>query len=53
MALATALIEAPALATAPMSYWRTVAWRLARRGSNPFCAARRTGTQCVAQESLR
>jgi len=30
MALATALIEAPALATAPMSYWRTVAWRLAR-----------------------
>jgi len=30
MALATALIEAPALATAPMSYWRTVGWRLAR-----------------------
>ena len=30
MALATALIEAPALTTAPMSYWRTVAWRLAR-----------------------
>jgi peptide/nickel transport system permease protein len=30
MALATALIEAPALATVPMSYWRTVAWRLAR-----------------------
>jgi len=30
MALATALIEAPALAPAPMSYWRTVGWRLAR-----------------------
>ncbi|HUM14203.1 MAG TPA: ABC transporter permease [Candidatus Nitrosotalea sp.] len=30
MAVATALVEAPVLATAPMSYWRTVAWRLGR-----------------------
>jgi peptide/nickel transport system permease protein len=30
MAVATALVEAPVLATAPMSYWRTVGWRLAR-----------------------
>jgi len=30
MALATALMEPAELATAPMSYWRTVAWRLAR-----------------------
>lgn len=30
MALASTLVEAPALATTPMSYWRTVAWRLAR-----------------------
>jgi peptide/nickel transport system permease protein len=30
MVVATALVEAPVAATAPMSYWRTVAWRLAR-----------------------
>jgi len=30
MAIATALVEAPLVAAAPMSYWRTVAWRLAR-----------------------
>jgi peptide/nickel transport system permease protein len=30
MAIAAALVEAPVLATVPMSYWRTVAWRLAR-----------------------
>ena len=30
MAVATAPMEPPELATAPMSYWRTVAWRLAR-----------------------
>jgi peptide/nickel transport system permease protein len=30
MAIATALVEAPTVAAAPMSYWRTVAWRLAR-----------------------
>ena len=30
MAIATALVEAPVLATVPMSYWRTVAWRLGR-----------------------
>ena len=30
MAVATTLVEAPEAAAAPMSYWRTVAWRLAR-----------------------
>ena len=30
MAIAVELVETPGLATAPMSYWRTVAWRLAR-----------------------
>ena len=30
MAIAVALVEAPVVAAAPMSYWRTVAWRLAR-----------------------
>ena len=30
MAIATALVEAPLVVAAPMSYWRTVAWRLAR-----------------------
>ena len=30
MAIATALVEAPMVAATPMSYWRTVAWRLAR-----------------------
>ena len=30
MAIATALVEAPLVAAAPMPYWRTVAWRLAR-----------------------
>jgi peptide/nickel transport system permease protein len=30
MAIATALVEAPMVAAVPMSYWRTVAWRLAR-----------------------
>jgi peptide/nickel transport system permease protein len=30
MAIAVELVEAPVLATVPMSYWRTVAWRLAR-----------------------
>ena len=30
MAVSVALVEAPAVAAAPMSYWRTVAWRLSR-----------------------
>ncbi len=30
MAIAVPLVEAPVVAAAPMSYWRTVAWRLAR-----------------------
>ena len=30
MAVDAVLIEAPVAAAAPMSYWRTVAWRLAR-----------------------
>ncbi len=30
MAIATALVEAPLVAAAPISYWRTVVWRLAR-----------------------
>ena len=30
MAVATTLVEAPEAAAAPMSYWRTVAWRLVR-----------------------
>ena len=30
MAIAVELVEASVPATAPMSYWRTVAWRLAR-----------------------
>ena len=30
MAIAVELLETPGVAAAPMSYWRTVAWRLAR-----------------------
>jgi peptide/nickel transport system permease protein len=30
MAVSVALVEAPAVAVTPMSYWRTVGWRLAR-----------------------
>jgi peptide/nickel transport system permease protein len=30
MAVAAELVEAPVVAAAPMSYWQTVAWRLAR-----------------------
>jgi peptide/nickel transport system permease protein len=30
MAVSAALVEAPAVVVTPMSYWRTVAWRLAR-----------------------
>src|SRR5262249_40687904 len=30
MAVATALVQAEVVAATPMSYWRTVGWRLAR-----------------------